>query len=268
MNLRRSSIGHLYRGVMAAADDAIWAARELVAVTVWPALVWVFFGRPGLALALIYAAGYVGERVVAAWGQAVKLPTLAGMLLAGLLLRNVPGPWRGLLAESPADWLAALRTVATAVIILRAGMSLSLPKMMADARGILALSFLPGLCEVATVMVISRCLLDVSWTWGIMAGFMHAAVSPAVVVPAAIALQDKSMGTKAGVPTRLLSGPYVRPGGSGGGVPGRGRALVPRGVPPPGGRLVRRRVLRARLLFGVRALSVRDSTPLRTVSPL
>jgi len=250
---------------MVEAADAIWAARELVAVTAWPALVWVFFGRPGLSLALIYAAGYVGERVVAAWGKAVKLPTLAGMLLAGLLLRNVPGPWRDLLAESPADWLAALRTVATAVIILRAGMSLSLPKMMADARGIFALSLLPGLCEVATVMAISRCLLDVSWTWGIMAGFMHAAVSPAVVVPAAIALQDKSMGTKAGVPTRLLSGRRVRPGERRRPIPGRGRARRPR--PRPGGLVRRRRVLRACLLFGVRALSVRGNPPLTIACP-
>jgi RsiW-degrading membrane proteinase PrsW (M82 family) len=42
----------------------------------------------------------------------------------------------------------------------------------------------------------------VSWAWGLMAGFLHAAVSPAVVIPAAIALQEQSLGTKSGVPTR------------------------------------------------------------------
>ena len=67
----------------------------------------------GLALALIYAAGYVGERVVSVWGKSIKMPTLAGMLLAGLALRNVPGPWRNLLAVTPRDWLSALRTAAT-----------------------------------------------------------------------------------------------------------------------------------------------------------
>ena len=67
----------------------------------------------GLALALIYAAGYVGERVVSVWGKSLKIPTLAGMLLAGLALRNVPGPWRDLLAAPPRDWLSALRTLAT-----------------------------------------------------------------------------------------------------------------------------------------------------------
>ena len=67
----------------------------------------------GLALALIYAGGYVGERAVSVWGKSIKMPTLAGMLLAGLALRNVPGPWRNLLAVPPRDWLSALRTAAT-----------------------------------------------------------------------------------------------------------------------------------------------------------
>lgn len=77
--------------------------------------------------------------------------------------------------------------------------------MMLDLRGILALGLLPGMCEASLVMVMSRYMLDVSWAWGLMAGFVHAAVSPAVVVPAAISLQERSLGTKAGVPTRLLS---------------------------------------------------------------
>jgi len=84
-------------------------------------------------------------------------------------------------------------------------MSLSLRKMMLDLRGILALGFLPGICEASLVMVMWRYMLGVSWAWGLMAGFVHAAVSPAVVVPAAISLQERSLGTKAGVPTRLLS---------------------------------------------------------------
>ena len=84
-------------------------------------------------------------------------------------------------------------------------MSLKIPKVMQDLRGILALGFVPGMCEAIVVMIMSRYMLDVSWTWGLMAGFMHAAVSPAVVVPAAIALQEKSLGTKTGLPTRLLS---------------------------------------------------------------
>jgi len=64
--------------------------------------------RAGLALALIYAAGFVGERVVLVWGKAINIPGHAGSLIAGLVLRNVPGPWRPLLAATPGDWLAAV----------------------------------------------------------------------------------------------------------------------------------------------------------------
>ena len=75
-------------------------------------------------------------------------------------------------AGAPGDWLAALRTVATAVIILRAGMSLSVPKMTRDLRGILLLGLAPGMCEATVVMLLSRMLLDVSWAWGLM--WLHA----------------------------------------------------------------------------------------------
>lgn len=37
---------------MAAFDDAVYAARELVAVITWAALVWVLFGQPGLLFCL------------------------------------------------------------------------------------------------------------------------------------------------------------------------------------------------------------------------
>ena len=33
------------------ADDSVWAAREAVAVAVWPALVWCFFGQKGACTA-------------------------------------------------------------------------------------------------------------------------------------------------------------------------------------------------------------------------
>ena len=187
---------------MSLADAAPSAARELIALTAISACVWVLFGEGGLSLALIYVMGYVGERLTRFKSCCFKLPTLAGMLIGGLVLRNVPGPWRELVSRAPTVWLSALRSIATAVIILRAGMSLDGQKIKTDLSGILALGFLPGIFEALVVMLMWKYMLSVSWAWGLMAGFLHAAVSPAVVIPAAIALQEQSLGTKSGVPTR------------------------------------------------------------------
>ncbi len=39
--------------------------------------------------------------------------------------------------------------------------------------------------------------------------FVHAAVSPAVVVPSMLQLQEKNMGTNKGIPTMLIAGGSV-----------------------------------------------------------
>jgi len=52
----------------------------------------------------------------------------------------------------PSDWAGALRTVATAVIILRAGMHLDLAAVRAHWFGIACLAVLPGWSEALMVL--------------------------------------------------------------------------------------------------------------------
>ena len=58
------------------------------------------------------------------------------------------------------------------------------------------LAFSPCLAETLVVAVASHLLLGFPWLWGFMLGFTLAAVSPAVVVPCLLSLQEKGFGVK------------------------------------------------------------------------
>ena len=75
-------------------------------------------GGTVFALLVLVVVAWIGGWVV----QKVHLPPLLGMLVVGILLKNVPyiSVARGL---DPA-WSAALRSTALAVILLRAGLGL------------------------------------------------------------------------------------------------------------------------------------------------
>jgi hypothetical protein len=58
------------------------------------------------------------------------------------------------------------------------------------------LAFLPCLAEAGVVGVVSHWLLGLPWLWSLMLGCVLAAVSPAVVVPCLLSLQDRGFGVQ------------------------------------------------------------------------
>ncbi|ETW95250.1 MAG: hypothetical protein ETSY1_31400 [Candidatus Entotheonella factor] len=131
-----------------------------------------------------------------------RLPPLLGMLAAGFLLRNLPGD---LLYALPDRWSVSLRLLALTVILLRAGMGLDLAALRRLQGVFLRLAFLPNLAEAVTVAGASYVLLGLPPLWGLLLGFVIAAVSPAVVVPSLLDLQLKGYGTAKGIPTMVLA---------------------------------------------------------------
>jgi solute carrier family 9B (sodium/hydrogen exchanger), member 1/2 len=148
----------------------------------------------GLLLAAAYAGGWLAGRV--------GMPGLLGMLVAGLVVRNIPG---GLLDGLPDDWSTVLRLVALTVILLRAGLGLDLDALLGLRGSLLRLSFLPNLTEAVTVAAVARVVLDMPLAWGLLLGFVVAAVSPAVVVPSLLDLQHRGYGVAKGIPTMILA---------------------------------------------------------------
>ena len=84
------------------------------------------------------------------------------------------------------------------VILMRAGLGLD-PQALKRLSGmVFRLAFTPCLVETLVVAVGSHLLLDFPWMWGFMLGFVLAAVSPAVVVPCLLGLQEAGFGTDKG----------------------------------------------------------------------
>jgi len=160
-------------------------------------------GGTVFALLVLVVVAWIGGWVV----QQVHLPPLLGMLVVGILLKNVPyiSVARGL---DPA-WSAALRSTALAVILLRAGLGLDPAALKQLSAMVFRLAFMPCLAETCVVAITSHFLIGLPWVWGFMLGFVLAAVSPAVVVPCLLALQEKGWGVAKGIPTLVIAAASV-----------------------------------------------------------
>ena len=120
---------------------------------------WLLFGAAlepggaGWALTLLYFLATIAGKLVPLVYN--RLPPLLGMLLVGLLLRNVPGGAIDasipLLGQSFDWWSRWLRAAALSVIMLRAGLGLDLDKLRKLGFATMRLAFLPCLAEALTV---------------------------------------------------------------------------------------------------------------------
>jgi NhaP-type Na+/H+ or K+/H+ antiporter len=160
-------------------------------------------GGTVFALLMLVVVAWIGGWVV----QLVHLPPLLGMLLVGIMLKNVPyiSVAKGL---DPA-WSAALRSTALAVILLRAGLGLDPAALRQLSAMVFRLAFIPCLAETCVVAVTSHFLIQLPWIWGFMLGFVLAATTPAVVVPCLLGLQEKGWGVVKGIPTLVIAAASV-----------------------------------------------------------
>ncbi|WP_439183745.1 cation:proton antiporter domain-containing protein [Carboxylicivirga taeanensis] len=136
----------------------------------------------------------------------VKLPGILGLIVAGVVVGpgvlNVVDPEVGRL-------LKELKTAALIVILIRAGLGINRQTLHKVGRPAINMSFIPGVIEGSIVMAAAHFLFDFSWVEGGILGFVIAAVSPAVVVPAMLDLKEKGFGKKKEVPTLVLAGASV-----------------------------------------------------------
>ncbi|CAM9201181.1 unnamed protein product, partial [Ectocarpus fasciculatus] len=114
------------------------------------------------------------------------------MLLAGILLANVPG---NLLGAIRSVWSSYIRKAALTIILSRAGLSLDVAALRSLGAATLRLASIPCAVEASVAAVMTKLLReDISWGFCFCLGFILAAVSPAVVIPSLLALQDSGYG--------------------------------------------------------------------------
>ncbi|XP_025414172.1 sodium/hydrogen exchanger 9B2-like isoform X2 [Sipha flava] len=179
---------------------AVLVAWCLLCVNVTPALMAV----PGGSVAsvfLLYVVSMAAGRAVAAVGG---LPSLLGMMLAGIALQNC-----GLYTVT-ADWcvrlVSIMREAALAVILIKGGLELNAGQLRRLSGAVTRLALLPCIFEAVAAGVAAHYLLpDFSWEWGLILGFTLSAVSPAVLVPSLLKLKRMGYGEENGVNTLVIA---------------------------------------------------------------
>lgn len=138
--------------------------------------------------------------------QKIKLPSLLGMLITGIVL----GPYvLGILDDSILGISSELRKIALIIILTRAGLGLDLTGLKKIGRPAFLMCFVPASLELVGMLVLGPKLLGLSLLEAAVMGAVLAAVSPAVVVPRMVKLMDEGYGTKEGIPQLILAGASV-----------------------------------------------------------
>ncbi|KAM8939422.1 sodium/hydrogen exchanger 9B2-like [Pelodytes ibericus] len=189
---------------------SLMVTNVIMVTLVW-GVVWSITGAeclPGgnlFGILTLFLCAVIGGKLVGL----IKIPTLPplppllGMLLAGFLIRNIP--FITDLVQINYNWSAALRNIALAIILTRAGLGLD-PKALRKLKAVcLRLSLGPCAIESCTAAVLAYLLMGLPLTWGFMLGFVLGAVSPAVVVPSMLILQKGGFGVEKGIPTLLMA---------------------------------------------------------------
>ncbi|KAM4811017.1 sodium/hydrogen exchanger 9B1 [Urocitellus parryii] len=174
-------------------------------------LTWTFSGSEALpggnlfGLIIIFCSAFLGGKFleIIRIPSVPPLPPLLGMLLAGFMIRNIP--FIGKHVQVHNTWSATLRNTALTIILIRAGLGLD-PQALQHLKTVcLRLSFGPCISEACAAAVFSHFIMQFPWQWGFLLGFVLGAVSPAVVVPSMLLLQEKGYGTEKGIPTLLIA---------------------------------------------------------------
>ncbi|XP_076789391.1 sodium/hydrogen exchanger 9B1-like [Arvicanthis niloticus] len=179
-------------------------------IVLWT-LLWALIGQevlPGgnfFGLVVIFYSAFLGGKILEVIRIPVvpPLPPLLGMLLAGFTIRNVPIIYE--FVHIPTTWSSALRNTALTIILIRAGLGLD-PQALKHLKGVcLRLSFGPCIIEACSAAFFSHFIMNFPWQWGFLLGFVLGAVSPAVVVPSMLLLQENGYGVEKGIPTLLVA---------------------------------------------------------------
>ena len=153
-----------------------------------------------LSFAYIFIFGLLFSRIF----SFLKIPDIVGMIFAGIFLNIFD-----LLDQSVINMSADLREIALIIILTRAGLSLDFDKLKQVGRPAILLSFIPATFEIAAITIIGHFLLGIPFITSAIMGCVVAAVSPAIIVPRMIKLQETGYGRKKNIPELILTGASV-----------------------------------------------------------
>lgn len=150
-----------------------------------------------ISVSIIFITGFILSGIF----KKMKLPGLLGMILTGIIL----GPYAlDLIAGEILDISSDLRQIALVVVLANVGLSLDLKDLKRVGRPAILLSFLPAVFEITAITILGKIILGLSLMEAALLGSVLAAISPAVVVPRMIKLQNSGYGKKRSIPQLIM----------------------------------------------------------------
>lgn len=152
---------------------------------------------------MLTSLGFVilGGAALAAVCRKIQLPTIVGLMLAGLLLGPQGGNWLDttMLTISP-----DLRQMALIVILVKAGLAINLRDIWGLGRPLLMMSIVPMLLELSLLTYLGLAVFGLHGLEALLLATAVCAVSPAVVVFRMIRLIELRYGTKKKIPQLIM----------------------------------------------------------------
>lgn len=162
----------------------------------------LFFG--GLMFYLDLFIIFLGGALILFLLSKIKVPSLIGYLLIGILIKNI-----GLLDPTLEAISPMLRKIALLIILIKAGLSLNISDLKKVGRPAIMMSFLPAVIEMVTIGLIGPLIFPITHVESFLLGSIVGAVSPAVVIPMMSKLIEQKYGTKKCIPQLVLAGSSI-----------------------------------------------------------
>lgn len=152
-----------------------------------------------LSLGLILVIGFAGGLLF----EKIRIPKLVFYMLLGILL----GPsLLDIVSEDLLNISSYLRQIALIIILTRSGLSLDIATLKKIGRPAIMMCFVPACFEIIGIVIFAPLLLKISVAEALLLGSVLAAVSPAVVVPRMIKLQQQGYSSRHALPELVMAG--------------------------------------------------------------
>jgi len=178
----------------------------------------IFLNSQGLNVLVPILILFVIAFIIGYLFEKIKLPALIGYMLVGICFSPYVLEFLEL-KESQFSKLflthyminnsTLIREIALFIILYRAGLGLDRTGLKFHGNNAISLSILPCLLETITIAVCAMYLFKLLFLEALIIGFVVSAVSPAVIVPQMLDLQNKGIGTNKKIPTLVLAGSTI-----------------------------------------------------------
>ncbi len=150
-----------------------------------------------LTLVVLLVLGFALRAV----GKKASIPPAASLMFLGVLVGTsgfdvIPQSYQAISQQ--------LSLVAFVMLLLRAGLGMEPKAMGKMVPGIVLLGLIPAMAEMAFLATGARVFLFDRWDLALLAAFLVAAVSPAVILPTMLDQKHKGRGGPRMVPDRIM----------------------------------------------------------------